>query len=283
MAETNVEKLVRVLTTPFQDLEDTLQQLFTERNVNTAVGVQLDAIGKLVGRDRNGITDDEEYRRQIRAQIATNKSDGTTEDLITVADLLIFDDNAIIIIRNQGVAAVEVTIAGIEADTLQALLLDFLKRAKAAGVRIIVITSPDANADNLFTMYTTLNAYVTFPGIIVESIASGTAGNGIAVELLNAGFGVPGGLLLDTPTHVTVRYNDTPLDFTPNTTWENIETYFNTSVYVRTKERTGSGFSPAIAAQTLNTAGGEDPVGEGFDDAGDIGSLGGAFVSAMSS
>jgi hypothetical protein len=281
MSETNVEKLVRVLVTPFQDLEDTLQQLLTERNVNTAVGVQLTAIGKLVGRDRNGVTDDDEFRREVRAQIATNKSDGTTEDLITVADLLIFDDNAVIIVQNTGVASVEVTVTGIEGFTLSALLLDFLKRAVAAGVRIVVITQGDEDEETLFTFSTTVNAYVTFTGIIVEAIAPELAGNGILVELVNAGIGVPGGLLTDDPDHVVVRYNNAPGDFTMDTSWQAVEGFFNTSAYVRTRLRTGTGISPLLTDQSKTTAGGEEPAGLGFDDATDPGSLGGVFVSAM--
>ncbi len=148
---TNVEKLITVLVTPFQDLEDTLQQLLTERQIDTAVGVQLTAIGKLVGRDRNGVTDDEVFRRQVRAQIATNKSDGVTEDLITIATLIVDDDSAVYVVHNTGIASVSFSVEGVvpDADTI-AVLISFLKKAVSAGVRIILTTWPSADEDDLF-------------------------------------------------------------------------------------------------------------------------------------
>src|SRR5690349_3946784 len=93
MQGNNTEKLLAILATPFQSLENTLQDLLTKRSIDTAEGAQLDVIGKLVGQPRNGL-DDDTYRRYCRARIATNRSNGTNENLITITDLIVYDDNA---------------------------------------------------------------------------------------------------------------------------------------------------------------------------------------------
>lgn len=138
MQGNNTEKLVANLATPFQSLEAALQQLLTERSIDTAVGAQLDVIGRIVGQPRNSL-DDETYRRYCRARIATNKSNGTIENLITVTNLVVYDDDAYYEIDNQGAAAVVVRIndISITAD-LANIVIKFLQDTVSAGVRVIL-------------------------------------------------------------------------------------------------------------------------------------------------
>src|SRR5687768_3990656 len=103
------EKLLAVLATPFQSLESALQQLLTERSIDTAIGAQLDVIGRVVGQKRNGMSDDD-YRRYCRARIATNRANGTVENLITITDLIIYDDDAVYEVESQGIATVVVRV-----------------------------------------------------------------------------------------------------------------------------------------------------------------------------
>jgi hypothetical protein len=134
----NIEKLLAVIISPAQDIEDALQQLKTERWVDTAVGDQLDIIGRIVGQPREGRVDDD-YRRFIRARIATNNSDGTFEDLITVAFLVIYDENAQFIVTNEGTATVRLHVYGVVTDPdLAEVLYSFARSAASAGVRIVV-------------------------------------------------------------------------------------------------------------------------------------------------
>src|SRR5687768_16247400 len=97
----NIEKLLAVSVAPAQDLENCLQQLRLYRFVDTAEGDQLDIIGRIVGLDREGL-DDDDYRRYIRARIAANNSNGTIEDLLTVAFLVVYDADAHYEVDNQG-------------------------------------------------------------------------------------------------------------------------------------------------------------------------------------
>lgn len=134
----NVEKLVATLATPFQSLENALQQLLTERSIDTAVGAQLDVIGKLVGQARNGL-DDDTYRRYCRARIATNRSNGTIENLITVTDLIVYDDDAYYEVDNQGIATVVLRIQNHAiTENLANIVIKFLRDTISAGVRVII-------------------------------------------------------------------------------------------------------------------------------------------------
>jgi hypothetical protein len=139
MADTpnNITKLLTALVTPHQSVEDTLQQLRTNRWIDSAEGAQLDLLGKIVGQLRNGL-DDDDYRRYLRARISANISDGLVEDLIRVAVLIIDDDSITIEIDQQGMAAVVVRLSGALEATTAEILIKFLKLSVAGGVRVIL-------------------------------------------------------------------------------------------------------------------------------------------------
>ena len=138
MAATNVEKLLLILISQFQDLENALIQLLNYRSIDTATGVQLDTIGKIVGQERNGL-DDETYRRYCRARIAANRSSGTTNELIKVIGLIVYDDTAVITLTQEGTATARLLIDDLPiTDALAAIVFNFVNAARAAGVRIVV-------------------------------------------------------------------------------------------------------------------------------------------------
>lgn len=151
MADTpnNISKLLNALMASVQDVENALQQLLTQRTIDTATGVQLDVVGRIVGQTRDGLAD-ADYRRYIRARIAAHRSNGVPEDLIRVAALVlglakgtkgvvlvraIEDASFILEIHDQ---AVDVTTA----TALQELLLS----ATSAGVRLVLLYSAHALA-----------------------------------------------------------------------------------------------------------------------------------------
>lgn len=67
-----------------QKLEDGIWQIILSRDLETAIGVQLDVIGRLVGLGRGGFdragTDDESYRAALAVRIRTLRSFGTMLD-----------------------------------------------------------------------------------------------------------------------------------------------------------------------------------------------------------
>lgn len=140
----NTEKAIRALLSPAPQLAQAMWDALYQRSVDTAVGVQLDAIGALVGRPRNGIADDEIYRRYCRAQIRANKSDGVIEDILAVARLVLNDDTAALVIRNHGNGASTLEVRAVLSEAVAAVLLDLLIKATSGGVRRILEYSPAA-------------------------------------------------------------------------------------------------------------------------------------------
>lgn len=69
------------LVNQIQDLEDASFEVFLNRWIDTAVGVQLDGLGAIVGEDRLGRGDDA-YRLAIKARIQINFSEATPEDIL---------------------------------------------------------------------------------------------------------------------------------------------------------------------------------------------------------
>jgi hypothetical protein len=71
------------LMDPVQGLEDDLRDLRADRLLSTAIGVQLDRFGDLVGEIRGALTDDE-YRQFIASRIRSNLCGGSPDELITI-------------------------------------------------------------------------------------------------------------------------------------------------------------------------------------------------------
>ena len=138
---TKIEQLVAALAAPANDIENAFQQLLLQRTIDAAVGAQLDQLGKLVGQPRGGLTDDD-YRRYIRARIATNTSSGKTEQLINIAVLIVNDITVNVQVVGWTIATVVVTLAANAVTTSVAqITYSFLVQAKEAGVRLILIYS----------------------------------------------------------------------------------------------------------------------------------------------
>lgn len=79
-----LEGLITAYLNRVQELENAIWSVIVGRLIDHAIGVQLDALGKLVGQRRDG-TSDEVFRTRIRARIAANRSLGRPGDLIRVA------------------------------------------------------------------------------------------------------------------------------------------------------------------------------------------------------
>lgn len=148
---TNIEKLIMVLAGPAQDIENAFQQLLLNRTIDTAVGAQLDIIGKVVGQARLGLGDDT-YRQYLRARVASNHSQGHFEDLISVATLILNDTGYLVQVQNEGTATVRVLVSQkLLADAVGQVIYTFLLATKLAGVRVVVEWLPSAPA-NTFTL-----------------------------------------------------------------------------------------------------------------------------------
>jgi hypothetical protein len=138
----NLAALSDAYVEQIQDLEDVYFQLIDDRTLDTAVGVQLDGIGQIVGEERKGLNDDD-YRIRLKARIRINLSSGTAEELYRILELLVqnnieieeFYPAAIVIRLDNEFIGDEDEIAGIIA----------VSRAAGVDATLEFTESPDAN------------------------------------------------------------------------------------------------------------------------------------------
>lgn len=81
---TNFQRLLRAISSSFQDVENVLWQMKTERWLATSFGIQLDNLGEILGLDRSLDETDQEYRDRLQFQVFINSSKGTPEEVMSV-------------------------------------------------------------------------------------------------------------------------------------------------------------------------------------------------------
>jgi hypothetical protein len=140
-----IESLVRALCRPMQEVEDMFWDLLTKRGLNTAVGVHLDNLGRIVGQLRGGLSDDS-YRTRIRVRIALNKGSGTPNDLLKIFRLLVPAPQAVTLLEQ--FPAAFVMRVGDVLPVVAADLAAILQSAKVAGVRAVLEYSLASDSDS---------------------------------------------------------------------------------------------------------------------------------------
>ncbi len=134
--KTRIVAWLRSYLSEVQLAEDALWQLYVERRLPSAVGAQLDIIGRVVGEPRLD-RDDAAYRPWIGARILANRSRGRAEELITIVRA-VTPSTTLVHVREEYPAALTVRAYGaIPPATGDALAQLLAKAAKAAGVRIL--------------------------------------------------------------------------------------------------------------------------------------------------
>ena len=83
-----LQAFLAAMVTEVQRAEDVTFLVITDRDIDDAEGVNLDLIGKIVGRARLDIATDDEYRAVLKVQIRANVSDCGAEDIIWIASEL---------------------------------------------------------------------------------------------------------------------------------------------------------------------------------------------------
>lgn len=168
--DSNWTKILRILMGRIQEAENVWQQLLLLRFVNNATGVTLTLLGKIVGQERDGITDDDIFRRYVRARIAANRSNGLGENLINISRLVLGPDGGTPALEQMNVATVRVQIFDEPmTDAVADALFDLLYVSKGDGIRLVLewIESPPANVFRLDSG----------PGLDVGHLAGGRDGN----------------------------------------------------------------------------------------------------------
>jgi len=138
-----------------------------------------------VDQGNNGQNDDT-YRRFVIARIATNFSNGTRETMIRIAQLILNDANAKVVVNNLGPAAASVRIDDSPVtDTLASILISFLRQATDVGIQINLQSSPNPIADQFALGCTAYAAIDIAPGantIVVESTAGFPASGTLDID-----------------------------------------------------------------------------------------------------
>jgi len=89
----NLRKLLAVVASENQRIDIELDELYDNRFLDTATGVELEKIGDLVGINRKTDEKDKKLRKRIRGAFAAKASD-TTYDAFTAATLSILEADA---------------------------------------------------------------------------------------------------------------------------------------------------------------------------------------------
>ena len=132
-----------------QRIEIVFWQMLVERRLGTAIGRQLDVLGRVVGVDRQG-RGDPAYRRRIRTEILVLRSSGSPDQLIRIALAFLGDDATVVSYEETPPAAARFDLE--EIDPFDALeLARLLFRAKPSGVRLQATWS-EGPADERFTL-----------------------------------------------------------------------------------------------------------------------------------
>lgn len=85
--KTRMAALLAALVRNLNSLEDATLEVLTGRSIYTAVGDQLDVLGRIVGQLRGTMTD-QEYRIALLGRIFVNRGDGTLPQFAALLDLL---------------------------------------------------------------------------------------------------------------------------------------------------------------------------------------------------
>lgn len=136
---TNLQKLLKILVTPAQELEDVKWQLKTQRWLSTSLGVQLDEIGVILGLPRKAGESDDDYRERLQFQIFINNTSGTPEEVMAV---LAFLTNAThVSIHDIGIAAFQLETNGLKFPNPPNDLNDGIFQVSPAGVNYAPIVA----------------------------------------------------------------------------------------------------------------------------------------------
>ena len=116
-------------------IEDVLEGVASVYDIDNGVGAQLDVVGVIVGRPREGLPD-ADYRLRLTAQILVNISEGTVEDVLAVARVLV-GSGVVVKLQRFTPAAIVIDVEGVSPIPLA----DFARiicPAVSGGVRCLV-------------------------------------------------------------------------------------------------------------------------------------------------
>lgn len=131
-----VEALLGAVLRQVQELEDAVGALLRARDLSTASGASLDQLGRLVGEQRNGRSDDL-FRRAVQLRVERNCSRGEPDRLIRVVRALTGSTTVTYEEPSPGVVRVS-----FDGQNLPGDLLRSMESIAPVGVRLDLVNSP---------------------------------------------------------------------------------------------------------------------------------------------
>lgn len=132
----NLKGFIKSLLEPLDEFQDGVNQILTGYNIDTAVGEQLNKLGKTLNVDRLA-RDDEEYRKAIKIQILVNRATGSCANFIELLELVLPPSVTFKVVE-QFPAAVRVIIYGAQ-DIITKEVVDLIL---PIGVEAIFFSNP---------------------------------------------------------------------------------------------------------------------------------------------
>lgn len=153
-----------------QELEDAAFDLLAARLLDSATGNLLTVIGRIVGQANVGGWSDTTYRLYIKARIRVNQSNGHPDDVIDVLHLV---EPAAFVLEEYFPASMIVAYATAPA-AIPAVLIDLIRGAKAAGVRLqLLYGDHDIGVDGFSFVAGTTDTASTTEGFGLSDESSG--------------------------------------------------------------------------------------------------------------
>lgn len=160
-ARNNIQKLIKCLVEQVQEIDNVNQQLLNQRSLNTALGVQLDKLGEILGLERQDGESDEDYRERLKFQAFINNSDGTPEKVINI--LKVITNATKVRYHELHPAAFQLTTDGSSFPNPVSQLIDLISSSSPAGVQYVPITATYGVFPFVFANDPTLNELAVVP------------------------------------------------------------------------------------------------------------------------
>jgi hypothetical protein len=139
-----IAALLQAYINQVQAIEDAAWQVANLWDIDTADTARLDVLGKIVGQARCW-SDDEVYRRVIRARIRAQRSRGLTNDIIEVVRLIVQSgDGEYVRVYHYSPATMAVLPTTEVSDEDVEALAFLLPKARPAGVQMHAFLAPES-------------------------------------------------------------------------------------------------------------------------------------------
>lgn len=133
LRQPNIEALLSLFLAKNDELESAIAEIGNIKDIDTATGIWLDYIGKIIGESRNNL-DDDDYRIMIKRRISINTADGTPDKIISLIKQ--FTESTDVKLTESGYAFGTISVK--KGENISGELYDLLQEIKPAATRWLI-------------------------------------------------------------------------------------------------------------------------------------------------